>query len=317
MSKYAYIVAATGTYTPELVALLNSLDYVGNTHDVVLIGIELSDVVISQFSKLSYNVIHINVTEEEWQRDHGRSEVVCRKRYWYAAEYGKNYEAVCVLDADMIFVRNPECYFEIAANTRFILGASKEQNKVYDDEHHKFNNEWVIPKGYYNQKDLCNCPLFIDARKYSEALKIQWDWFDIGFPDTNMKCPDMDIMNIAFIKYVGEDNIIVLTGPQWLGTNEQLLKPYMRAITDRGLIKMECGIPVFSFHGQYYYKAWRENQLANRHQCANGYLKATENSDSMAQGAMNTLHQYFKLMLDYKIIIKKIHYRHPEQEYEG
>ena len=50
MSKYAFIVGVTGTYTPELVAMLNSLDYVGNTADVHVFGIELEPVVTEQFS---------------------------------------------------------------------------------------------------------------------------------------------------------------------------------------------------------------------------------------------------------------------------
>ena len=34
MNKYAYILCACCKYLPELVANLNSLDAVGNTHDV-------------------------------------------------------------------------------------------------------------------------------------------------------------------------------------------------------------------------------------------------------------------------------------------
>ena len=321
-SKYCYIVSATQTYLPELVCNLNSLDFVGNKHDVHLIGIELEDVFLNQLKNLSYNVIHHNIIEPEWQEAHGRSEIVCRKRYWFAGEFGKNYEATCVLDADLIWVRNMEQYFDIASKTNFILGPSKEQNKVYDDPHHQFNGEWILEKGYYNRKDMCNCPVFIDARKYGEPLRKSWEWFHTGFNSdskvgNNMKCPDMDCMNIAFIKYIGDENLVVLPGIQWLGTNEQLLKPYIRAITDRDLIKTESGIPVYSYHGQFYHKRWRDCQLANRHQCAAGYLKvdlhpgSMQNLDDQAAGAMNCLYEYFKKVLDYKIVIEHRNYRHP------
>ena len=321
-SKYCYIVAATQTYLPELVANLNSLEYVGNKNDVHLIGLELEDSFLNQLPKLNYNVIHHNITEAEWQADHGRSEVVCRKRYWFANEYGKDYAATCVLDADLIWVRNPENYFTIAEKTGFILGPNKEQNKVYNDPHHQFNGEWLIQEGFYNDKDLCNCPLFLDANVWGQALTDQWRWFKEGFPDTNMKCPDMDCMNIAFLKYGSYDKTILLAGNQWLMTNEQGLKPYIRVVEDRGLIKTESGIPVYSYHGQFFHKKWRECQLENRHNCAAGYLKADKhpeviaNLDNQARGSMDLLYGYFKRMLSYAITIEMKNYRHPELPYE-
>jgi len=321
-SKFAYIVGATYGYTPELCAMLNSLDYVGNKEDVHVLAIELDDSFMAQSEKLGYKVIWHIITEEQWQADHGRSEVVCRKRYWYAAEIGKDYEAVCVLDADLIWVRNPVNFFEAAAKAGLVIGVSKEQNKVYNDPHHQFNGEWIIPEGYYNRVDLCNCPIFVDPKVWGDAFRDSWNWFMTGFPDTNMKCPDMDCMNIALIKHGSADRTIVLAGVQWLGTNEQMLKPYIRVINDHDLIKTECGFPVYCFHGQYYKKKWRDCQLDNRHNCASGYLKADkhpeviENLDGQARGAMWLLYSYFKKMLDYKIVIEHKNYNHPEEIYE-
>lgn len=322
MSKYAYIVAADIRYLPELVANLNSLDYVKNEFDVHVVGYRIPPEVQEQFSKLSYSIIYHEVSEDEIQESKGLSEVVCRKRYWYAAVYGEAYDAVCVLDADLIWVKNPKQFFVIAEKTGFILGPGKEQNKVYDDPHHQHNGEWIIPQGTYNRNDMCNCPVFLDAKKYSEALKQSWIWFITGFDqNTNTKCPDMDCMNIAFMKYAGEDNLMAMAGIQWLGTNEQMLKPYMRVIEDRGVIKTESGIQIYCFHGQYYHHNWRACQVDNRHNCASGYLKADKheevigNLDNQAKGAMNCLYEYFKKMLDYKILIEKKNWRHPELEY--
>jgi hypothetical protein len=316
MSKYCYIVTANKRYTPELVAMLNSLDFVGNTYDVFFIEHDFDQEVLSQLDKLSYNVTVHSIDEDEIKDSHGLSEILCRKRYWYAAAIGGNYEATCVLDADLIWVRNPFQYFQIAEKTGFILGPHKEQNKVYNDPHHQFNNEWILPEGYYNSKDLCNCPLFLDARKWHDALEESWMWFKEGFPETNMKCPDMDCMNIAFIKHGAKDKIVKLANHQWLGTNETLLKPYTRACSDReGLLKTENGQDIFCYHGQYYKSEWRKCQLDNRHRCANGYLKTTQCPDDMARGSMNLLYSYFQRMLDHKIVIEKKNWNHPEKEY--
>ena len=319
MSDYAFVVKADIRYLPEVVANLNSLDFVGNKQDVHFYGYRIPIEVLSQFDKLDYKVIFHNITDEDIQINHGLSEIVCRKRYAFANEIGKDYQAVCVLDADLIFTRNPIHYFEIAAKTGLVMSASKEQNKVYNDPHHQFNGEWIIPEGYYNEVDLCNCPLFVDTKIWGPALQRSWDVWFTGFNQmrgTNFKGPDMDAMNVCLIEAGSADKTVVLPGIQWLGTNEQLLKPYMRAVSDRGKIKTECGIPVFCYHGQYYHRKWRDCQLDNRHRCAEGYLKTSECPDSMARGAMELLYNNFLKMLDHKIKIERLNYRHPEKEYD-
>jgi hypothetical protein len=318
-SNYCFVVGATYGYIPELTAMLNSLSYVGNKQDVYVLGIELPEDFTSQFNKFDFNVIHHNITEQEWQEGHGRSEIVCRKRYWYAYQFGKNHKAVCILDADLVFVKNPVHFFEVAEKTGLVVGVSKEQNKVYgDDPHYLFNGENMIPEGYYNRADICNCPMFVDANVWGQALTKQWEWFITGFEEgTNMRCPDMDCNNIALLKYGSVDRTIVLAGVQFLSTNEQALKPYLRFIEDRGLIKTESGFPVYSFHEQYYLKRWREQQLINRHNCACGYLKADKhpeiiaNLDQQAAGSMNLLYSYFLKMLEGPIKIERKNYRHP------
>ena len=307
MANYAYIVGVCTKYLPELTALLNSLDYVGNKFDFHILGLDndrsktgLPEEFVSQFGKLNYKVIHHAMTNEEIEASRGISEIACRKRYWYTGEIGKNYDAICVLDADLVFVRNPWQYFEIAHKTGFILGPCKEQNKVYDHEHHQADGKWIIPKGYWNDKDLCNCPLFIDAKIWEAPLKKSWDIFlNHGF-----KAPDMDAMNICFIKAGAKDKIVKLAGLQWLGTNEQHLKPYIRVVLKKdNKIWTESGIELFTYHGQYYKDKWRKCQLDNRSWCAKHYLKT--NLDDQAAGAMNVLYSYFKEMLDYKIKIEK------------
>ena len=47
--KYAFIVSACKKYVPELCALLNSLENIGNKHDVFVIGYELPKDFTDQF----------------------------------------------------------------------------------------------------------------------------------------------------------------------------------------------------------------------------------------------------------------------------
>lgn len=299
----AFIVSACYKYTPELCAMLNSLDYVGSQADVHVLGIDLREEFTSQFKDLNYKCIFHEISEEEIKMGRGPSEITCRKRYWYAGEIGKEYDAVCILDADLVFNRDPWQFFEIASKTGFILGPCKEQNKVYDHAHHMTDGKWEwekVPKGFWNDKDLCNCPMFIDAKLWEVPLKKSWEIFI----KHDFKAPDMDGVNLCFLEAGAHDKIVKLPGLQWLGTNEQHLKPYIRVVQRQdGRLWTESGIEIFSFHGQYYKEKWRRQQLINRHGCANKYLGCFKNPDSMAQGAMNLLHETFLKMLKWKIKI--------------
>ena len=326
-SKFAYVVGACYKYVPELCALLNSLHAVENRFDVHVIGIDLPDEFTSQFDKLyttrrleigegglsssyrpscGYHVIHHGIQEDEIQAGRGVSEIVCRKRYWYAGEIGKQYQAMCVLDADMVFIRNPWQFFEIAAQTGFVLGASKEQNKVYDHEHHHVDGRWLIDPEFCNDKDLCNAPLFIDARKYEQALKDSWLWFiEHGF-----WAPDMDAMNIAFLHHHMYHMIVKLAGVQWLGTNEQMLKPYMKACKrSDGLLWTDSGLEIWSIHGHYYHEKWRTQQLLNRKGCIKGRLDGSEKAYGDAAGALDVLYRAFLDALNGVITVEHKDYR--------
>ena len=315
-SKFAFVVSACSKYTVETVALLNSLDFVGNKNDVHIYGVNLPEVLLSQLGDLGYAAIHHPVEEKEVEESHGISEITCRKRYWYAAEVGRMYDSVCVLDADMIFVRDPQLYFEIAAKTGLVLGVSKEQNQAYNDPHHQARGEWIMPEGTCPESDLCNAPLFVDTKIWGDALRNSYLVFINGWPEDNFKGPDMASMNLFLLKYGSGNRTIAMPNVQWLGTNEQMLKPYMRAVEDRGKIKTETGIPIFCFHGHIGHAKWRQCQLDNRNHCAQGYLKASGESllasNNIAAGSMNLLYERFKKMLFYTIQLPAFNYRHPE-----
>lgn len=319
ISDYAYVVTADIRYLPEVVANLNSLDYIGNEQDVHFIGYDIPQEVLEQFPSLGYTVHHHAITKEEIEASHGLSEVVCRKRYWYAAKYGEAYSAVCILDADMVWSHLPDVFFEIAAKTGLVVGASKEQNKTYADPHHMYGcygGRWVMPEGFHNPHDLCNAPTFLDTNLWEPALEKQWEIFVNGFPETNFKAPDMDAMNLCFAEHGGVDRMLPLPGMMFLGTNEQHLKPYIRATMREDGLWTESGVKIYSIHGHYFHKIWRETQVENRRKCNTDTLNGSESANSYAEQALETLHKYAEEMLwGGTIQIERKNYRHPERPY--
>lgn len=299
-SRFAFIVSACCKYIPELCACLNSLEHVGNKEDVYVLGYRLPRSFTNQFGKLSYNVNLYDIPEPEARQYGGESEILCRKRYWYAAGYGQNYDAICVLDADMYFARNVWQYFEIAAKTGFIMGAGLEQKRVYGHiEHHKVRGKHLLPEPRWNDKDICCAPMFVDMKKHGDIFRECWTIFSDGFPEDNFKAPDMESYNLLLLAKNMNDQVFLLPNYQWVGTNEKLLKPYTRVTTQSdGKLWTESGLEIYIVHGQYYKLRWRRNQLESRHNCAMGYLGCADKCDNMANGALNCLWEKFKFYLD-------------------
>src|SRR5580658_1746544 len=101
-TAYAYIVASNTRYLPGLNAIINSLDLVGNKHDLHVLNWQLPHAYVDAalFADLSYRVIFHDITADEvaWL---GEAEVLMRKRY--ALPSRLDYDAYCILDADMFF----------------------------------------------------------------------------------------------------------------------------------------------------------------------------------------------------------------------
>lgn len=301
--RYAFVVSACKKYVPELCALLNSLDQIGNVHPVHVIGYELPQEFVDQFPKLGYMVKFYNVPEAEARQFGGESEILCRKRYWYAAEWGKEYDAICILDADMVIVRNLDNFFEIAAKTDQILGVTLEQKTTYGTDedshfHQRVLGEHLVKAPIWNTKDMCCTPCFVNAKTYEAQLKKSWDIFTWGFPDNNFKAPDQQAFNMLLVAEGLTDKVTLLPNMCWVGSNEKLLKPYTRVTRQQdGNLWTESGEPIYVLHGGFYTKKWRDQQLINRHGCALGYLGFADNCDRMAVGAMETLYGQFKKAL--------------------
>lgn len=312
-SKYAFVVSACSKYVPELCALLNSLDYIGNKEDVHVLGYNLPVAFVAQFRILSYKVIFHPISYEEARLFAGESEILCRKRYWYAGQIGQSYDSICILDADMFFIRPVTQYFQIAAKTDLILGAALEQKRMYGHiDHHKAGGTHILPAPRWNNRDICCAPIFVNMRLYCVPFKQSWLIFENGFKEElNFKAPDMEAINIMLLHHNLTDKVVLLPGVQWVGTNEQFLKPYIRIVSKDedpeigSKIWTETGWPVYIIHGQPYKAKWRRQQLANRHGCAEGYLGASEKPDSMARGALELLHSTFLKMLRYKIKVEE------------
>jgi len=124
--SYAFLVSASNYYIPGLKALLNSIEEFGkNINIVVFISPDVDD------SKAINWDAYSSDREVVLLRSKGENDKVemIVDRFRRFAEVGKEYDAICLLDADMFLTANVDLFFDIAA-AGFIVVGSKDIRKL-------------------------------------------------------------------------------------------------------------------------------------------------------------------------------------------
>lgn len=302
MAKYAFVVAANTRYLGPLNVLLNSLEKVGNKNDVHLISWDLPKEYLEQLKTLSYQTIVYEVSQDAKMQELGEGEVLMRYRYKIAAEI--DYDAVCVLDADTMICRNLDIWFDIASGSDVILGCGLEQKRWYGDpeEHHKINGEHFIERTW-NNKDICCSPLFFNPHVFGDAFAFSWSAVaDYDF-DHRFKGPDMDIINMAIIKFGYKDRVVPLAEATWSGLHETLLKPFSHVCEMHDELWTINGEEIWLIHGQYLNPIWRGWQIDGQIGCIDRELDGSERNKQIAQQCLDFITKKFEEMNNYKLKI--------------
>lgn len=268
MSRYAYVVASNCRYLPGVIAILNSLEASGNKHDVILLGYNLPEKLDEDIERLSFQVNHIDLAED-MIRKFGEAEVLMRYRYaipYLLSAECNCYDAFCILDADMLILYDLTRYFRAVDGTGLIIGCTLEQKRRYAEANHEVPPEsgnYLIPKDFWNGRDLCCAPLFIGPKWYP-ALKKTWDIFAQEDPKNRFRAPDMDALNMCLIEAGAYEHIIPDSQHIWTGLHECLMKAHTRAIEMHDKPFTEDGEEINVIHGQYWNKKWRGWQTENQ-----------------------------------------------------
>lgn len=260
-SKCAYVVGSCDRYLPGLNALLNSLDMVGNTYPVHVVSCRIPDAYMIEItSAIDYPIIWHPISQQEidWLGD---SEVLMRKRYAMPEKLG-DYDAVCILDADMFFLHNVDRYMEIAARTEFILGCGLEQKRRYDHDHNRdADGKFMIDPNKVNGRDLCCAPLFAGRRWYRAMAKSYDLVNDYPAGQGRFKAPDMDAINITLLEAGSYDYTIPMTQQTWTGLHETLMKAHTRLVEIHGEACTEDGQEINIIHGKPWNRKWKHWQV--------------------------------------------------------
>ncbi len=176
-NRYAVIMIAKGM-REGVNAFINGLDYHDNIVDFYLVGGPDDQEYVEEAKKiqdLKVNLIFVDINKliEKYPAPGKRGGWHVRFfRYKVAETIGRNYEAVLIVDADMLCVNNFMKYFKVAHDTGFLVlpnnswGSSIE--KVQD-----IGIEFL--KGA-SSPPFHNMPLFIDCNKYEGFLHKVFEW---------------------------------------------------------------------------------------------------------------------------------------------
>lgn len=118
VDKYAFVVAASDNYLQGLVAMLNSMQFHGMTADVILIPWKLPDEFLKGLGKYRFN---IRVVPNDVEHQVLATAI---ERFRVAYQLGPDYEAICLLDADMYFHNPVDLFFDVAAKGFIVTGSN-------------------------------------------------------------------------------------------------------------------------------------------------------------------------------------------------
>jgi len=175
MSKYAIFIAASWNYVQYLNALLNSLEKRKINVDVYVLHWEFEQKYLDAIQCFPYKVIPIEIKEADHDikgvGEPGKNLFIKQARFHYIAKYGKDYDAICLLDADNFIVsENFMNFFELVKGTNKLIGC-EESYKWELDSKYQCKGKTLFPEPVKALKFMCSVPVIFDFNQWEEVFK--------------------------------------------------------------------------------------------------------------------------------------------------
>ena len=246
MSKYAFMVSASRHYLPGLKALLNSIKEHGGDADVVIYVTPNVDGIRSALNLSAY----CSNREIIWSISEGvnsKVEMVVG-RFKEFAERGREYDAICLLDADMFLTANVDLFFDLAMSN-FIVAGSNGMIINFDKEYQKRANIDLGVNNYPYAKVHTTVPLFLGSDDF--------DWFELIYEKwTTEGLDDFLLMNVAGISLRKNLRMIAMPPYTFTGIHHWQMKPETAVFEKAGLLLSGTEERVYMVHGQWWVKGW-------------------------------------------------------------
>ena len=215
--QYAVVMVSRGIgLHPGMNAVINSLDEHDNEVDLYLIhGPDelpyLEKVKAVKDLKVNVIPVHIDECRELWpdyKRDEGWQNFFFRWKMM--AEAGKKYRSVMMLDSDMFCCNNIMKYFEIAADSRFILLPSNPWGSSVDVCKERWDA--IIREGA-SSPPYHSMPAFFNANKNQDLIEKIWE------RGKTEPFDDIQILSRVIFSEKMWDRILILPNILWVHTS--------------------------------------------------------------------------------------------------
>lgn len=269
MRRYAILVAATGllagrNYLPDVNSLLNSIQKhrlfarTDGMLDVYLLhyGFDPAwNYVKKAQAKFDFNLIGIELRPEMLPCPDGTKpiEIIKRARYFKLLDIGKQYDAICLLDADMFFVSPVfPSFFDLASGTRFMIAAN-ERFKWSCGVNSYFESDGtsIFTAPTKLRSMICNVPIVFDLNRWVETIEYYCRICFSGYQykgGERVGIGDLFAHNIAIQKTGRADDIIMLPMETMAQVHHVWRKPWTHLINDNGYWMTFSGDRVYMIH---------------------------------------------------------------------
>lgn len=236
--EYAFIVAASANYEPAVRAMFNSLEALGNRHRVIFLSYKFRGV-----PDVSFPVEFVEAPELGCQV---RSTAI--ERFRLACEAAPDYDAICLLDADMFFLRPVDLFFDVAAAGFIVTGS----NGMVIDYHREFQERYGLDMGsesYVYMKLHTTAPIFIS--------RDNTDWFEALYGARRVDSWD-DFLYLNLLgAHMGKDRKMICLPPYaFTGIHHWQMKPATAIMEKGGIIMSGTEEEVYTVHGKWWDEAW-------------------------------------------------------------
>jgi len=253
MSKYALIVTDTGLF-PGSNAMINAFPYYdiqaefhflykgkaaqqfAEERKEDIIAVNIDDLI------KDYNVMHPRVGESVWY---------CKMyRYLYAINNLIDYDAVCVIDADMCIVNDLYPWFEVADKTgRLVIPNNDYSSNEYD--HYNIQSlKGASSPPLHNMPSFFKPKLWVDVMKRIPEISLEGTYGDMT--SLSRSLIEHDKMNFK--------DLLVTPNSLWVLSHFCHCKLHKRRLNDRWFIGTHnvAGDRLFSFHRRWWMASVRK-----------------------------------------------------------
>ena len=264
VNRFALFVAATGpdigrNYIPDVNSQLNSLQKQGITDlDVYLLNYGFPpdwNYCEKAVEAFDFNVIPITMSRDDvpHPKQTNPIEFTKRARYFYLMEYAKNYDAVCLMDADM-FVVSPAFrgLFDLVAGTSLMVGANERFKWDVGATSYFYSDGCpIFPDPRKLHMMICNVPCLFDMNKWADVFEtykqICFDGFQFRRTE-KVGIGDLYAHNIAINVHNREQDIYAFPMSTFAQVHNVWRKPWTHIINDGGNWRTFAGDRIMVVH---------------------------------------------------------------------